>query len=58
MKTKKYLHVVVNRNDGTYFKNPLKLSEAYLISKMAQENKEIIVSLKTIPERDYKIIFG
>lgn len=38
MNTKKYLHLTITNPAGTTFTNPLKLSEAHLISTIAQEN--------------------
>jgi hypothetical protein len=59
MKTKKYLKVLGKRNDGTLFSNPLKLSEAHLISKIAQENMYITrVQCIEVPESEYNAIFG
>ena len=58
MKTKKYLKVLVNRNDGTWFSNPLKLSEAHLVSQIAQENKSLTVQLIETSNEGYKAIFG
>ncbi len=55
---KKYLMCVIETREGRTVSNPLKLSEAYLIGKMAQENKSVTVSVKETDARDYKIIFG
>jgi hypothetical protein len=60
MKTKKYLYIIVRHADGKTHKNPLKLSEAYLISKIAQDyaNATIIIELATATTEQYKYIFG
>lgn len=56
---KKYLSVIVTRKDGTTFRNPLKLSEVHLISKIAQENLSIEVRLiECATTGQYKAIFG
>jgi molybdopterin biosynthesis enzyme len=58
MKTKNYLRVIVKRHDGTYFLNPLKLSEAHLLNKLARENADLSVSFRSISIAEYKAIFG
>lgn len=55
---KKYLNLTITAYDGRVFSNPLKLSEAYLISKAAQENKSIRVELRNCDLKEYKLIFG
>ena len=55
---KKYLYVSVYRNDGTMFHNHLKLSEAHFISRLAQENRYLTVSIETVTNKRYKTIFG
>ncbi len=55
---KKYLHCVILKKDGSTFENPLKLSEAHLISKMAQDHKSVTVSIKEVGESAYKAIIG
>lgn len=55
---KKYLFVTVKMNSGHTFTNRLKLSEAYLISQLAQENKFLTVHLCTCDKAYYKMIFG
>ena len=58
MKLKKYLHVRVERTNGTQFYNHLKLSEAHFISQLAQENNEVIVTIDECSPAQYKAIFG
>jgi hypothetical protein len=58
MKTKSYLNLFVTDKQGNKFRNPLKLSEAYLISKIAKENFNISVTLYTVSDKEYKSIFG
>jgi len=58
MKTKQYLNLIVTDKNGNKFRNPLKLSEAHLISKIAQENYHISVTLMTVNPYLYKSIFG
>jgi hypothetical protein len=58
MKTKNYLRVNVKRNDGSYFLNPLKLSEAMLINKLVKDNESVWVTLMTVSTDEYKSIFG
>jgi hypothetical protein len=58
MKTKNYLCVVVTRFDGSTFTNPLMLSEVYLISKLAKENRSVYVELYEATAKEYKCIFG
>ena len=55
---RKYLHVTVYKRGGLTFTNPLKLSEAHLISKLAQEHVEVVVRLEIADEFEYKVIFG
>lgn len=60
MKLKKYLDVKKHRTNGAVWDNPLKLSEAYLISQMAQdvEFDKIIVRLAEATPEQYEAIFG
>lgn len=55
---KKFLFVEVTRRDGSKFINELKLSEAYLISQLAQEHAVLIVRLEKCSHERYKSIFG
>lgn len=55
---KKYLHCIVTTNDGRVFENPLKLSEARLISQMAQENKSVLVTTRECTQQYYEMTFG
>lgn len=55
---KKYLECTVYKFDGTKFINDLKLSEAHLISQIAQENERITVKIKECTKEYYKIVFG
>jgi hypothetical protein len=57
-KCKMYLDVQVTRNDNSMFTNPLKLSEVYLINKLAKEHKSIKVTLEECSDSQYKSIFG
>ena len=57
-KNKKYLMCKITLHSGAVVDNELKLGEAHLISKMAQENKKVEVTcIETHPE-DYKAIFS
>jgi hypothetical protein len=58
MKTKQYLHVGVEKSDGTIFYNHLKLSEVYLINKMVKDGYIIHVQLDECTPEQYKYIFG
>jgi hypothetical protein len=55
---KKYLNVDVCTHDGRTFNNPLKLSEAHLIGKLAQENKAVTVTFVECTKLRYKLLFG
>lgn len=55
---KKYLLCTITTNNGQIVKNELMLSEARLISQMAQENKFIHVQLVETSVKYYNIIFG
>ena len=55
---KKYLSCTVTRFDRTTFQNPLKLSEAHLISQLAQQNFEVTVVLMHCSKDYYKSLFG
>lgn len=55
---KKILSVRVLTHKGFEYDNPLKLSEAYLISKIAQENKSVKVECTEVTADYYKMIFG
>lgn len=58
--TRKYLSVIVHRVNGKTWDNPLKMSEAYLISQMAQdvETEKLTVTLTVTTSAGYKHIFG
>lgn len=59
MKTEfKYINCVVTTHDGNSFSNPLKLSEAHLISKLVQENKLVQCTLDTVTKQMYKLMFN
>lgn len=58
MKTKHYLDCRVTMNNGRTFDNPLKLSEAHLISKLCKDNKQVLVTRRSCDAKEYKIIFG
>lgn len=58
MKTYQYLHVIVTNKNGTKFLNPLKLSEAHIISKIAQENESLTITLKICSKEQYKLRFN
>ena len=55
---KKVLHCIVTRKDGATFTNPLKLSEAHLISQLAKENRKVEVFFEEIGKEQYKELFG
>lgn len=55
---KKYLNCIITTHAGTTFSNPLKLSEAHLISQIAQEQKSVTVTLVKCDSKTYKTIFG
>ncbi len=54
---KKYLDCTVTMNSGDTFNNPLKLSEAYLVSQLAQENEKVVVHLQEVSKERYDQIF-
>ena len=54
---KKYLQCLVTRKDGSIYSNPLKLSEAYLISQLAQENEKVSVKAKECTKGEYESMF-
>ena len=54
---KRYLFLIVTRHDGTTYHNPLKLSEAYLITALAKENKSVLIKLLECTKVEYKSIF-
>jgi hypothetical protein len=59
MKTKKYLLVTGDFENGALFTNPLKLSEAHFISQIAQDKiTNIKVELVFCDAKTYKAIFG
>lgn len=58
MKNKKYLSCIITTHSGAVVDNELKLSEAYLISRMAQDNKKVEVHCIECHPDDYKIMFG
>lgn len=55
---KKYLDVRVTKHDGSTFSNPLKLSEAYLISQLAQNSQRVMVTCLECNKEYYKSLFG
>lgn len=55
---KQYLSLTITRNDGSQFNNPLKLSEVYLISKIAKDNKKIEISLTNCSKEQYNQLFS
>jgi hypothetical protein len=55
---KSYLKLWVTRHNGTTFENPLKLSEAYLISRIAKDNAKVEVNYTICSPERYKSIFG
>ncbi|GAG93733.1 unnamed protein product [marine sediment metagenome] len=58
MKNKKYLNCVVTKVNGDVFNNPLKLSEAYLVSQLAQEHRKVVVTCATTHKAHYDSMFG
>lgn len=56
--TRKILDCWITTNEGKFVHNPLMLSEAHLISKMAQENKSVEVTCKEVTTGYYNITFG
>lgn len=50
--------VKVTPKSGYSFSNPLKLSEAYLIPKMAKENKELTIKIVEVLPETYDVIFN
>lgn len=50
--------VRITTHEGRTFANPLKLSEAHLLSKIAQENKSALVTCEEMTEADFKTTFG
>ena len=55
---KTFLDIRVTRKDGSFFENPLKLSEAHFISKLAQQNEMVQVCAVTVSDQQFKSIFG
>ena len=57
---RKYLDVKIHRKDGKIWENPLKLSEVFLVSQMAQdiETDHLTVTLTETTTHGYKYIFG
>lgn len=56
--TRTILQCTVTRNDGSVFSNPLMKSEAHLISKMARENKSVLVTEEEVTTGYYNLTFG
>lgn len=54
---KEYLACTVTRHDGTQFNNPLKLSEAYMVSTLCKENREVTIVRVKAPKSLYNAIF-
>lgn len=58
MKTRKMLRVKVISRDGRFFLNPLMLSEARLISQLAQNSSKLEVTCVDVEESEFKRTFG
>jgi len=58
MRKRKYLSCIVTMHNGDTFTNPLKLSEAYLISKLAQEHLYVHVTCIETFQDHYTSLFG
>lgn len=55
---KEYLNCKVTKHDGTTFKNHLKLSEAYMVSTLCKENREVTIVRVKAPKSLYNAIFN
>jgi len=55
---KKMLLVTVTRFDGSTFQNPLMLSEARLVSQLAQSAMKLEVMCMEVDDKDFKATFG
>ena len=55
---RQYLEVTVFTKSGEVFNNPLTLSESYLVSQLAQQNKRLEIQIIRCTALDYKRIFG
>lgn len=55
---KEYLYCKVVKHDGTIFNNPLKLSEAYMVSTLCRENREVVIRRVKIPKSLYNAQFN
>lgn len=58
MRLYKYLKATVTNPDGSTRLHNLKLSEAYRLSKMAQQNDKIVIRIAYCNPKQYKLIFG
>lgn len=58
MRTYRYLKATVTRNDGTTKLHNLKLSDAYMLSRMAQESEKVVIRSACCNPNQYKKIFG
>lgn len=58
MKTKKYLQCIMTTYSGQEIKSSLMLKETYLVSRMAQETKSVLVSLERCDVATYNLKFG
>lgn len=55
---KAYLKLTIVDHTGRTFTQPLKMSEARLISQIAKENKSVLVEYMTASPNAYKQMFG
>lgn len=60
MKQRQYLYVIVKREDGSTYPNPLQLNEVHLIKALLKHegNISLTATLETTDEKHYKSIFG
>jgi hypothetical protein len=57
MRTYKYLKATVTKPDGTTKLHNLKLSDAYMLSRMAQQNDKVVIRSACCNKNQYKSIF-
>lgn len=57
MRLYKYLKATVTKSDGTTKLHNLKLSDAYMLSRMAQENDKVVIRSACCNPHQYKSIF-
>lgn len=58
MRTYRYLKATVTKPNGTTSLRNLKLSDAYMLSRMAQDNQKVVIRSACCNPHQYKKIFG